>query len=410
MFWNKFLQQLAVTPLVRRMVETRFRGRARRRLAEFDHEPILRSQTRTLAQLVHHARSTRFGRDHDFGRIHSPEDYRRLVPVRTLFQLGSEYWSSPGVALDRTTWPRLPFAARYPRFSGPSNQIPLSPELLSGHGTAALTALGFIGTARPRAALFGGQILVLGKGAGVNPDKGGAATDSLESLAFAQLPPLLRPSIRGPLDLNGLADADADLLTADLLRAPVTCVAGSAARLARCFARVREVSGRDRVADAWPGLAAVLYARGYSQITPHQLREAVGRPEVLFLEFCFQPEGVIAVEDPRHGLLRLLPDHGVYFEFIPLPELDRPNPVRHHVGEVATGVPYAVALTSAGIWACLVDVRVCFERREPPLLRLVEKPARVETAEVNAAHPFPIQAPHVRVSPVFGEPLPLVRG
>ncbi len=374
--WETVLQQLAATPLVRRLVEARFRSQARRRLAELDHESVRRAQCRLLAGLIHRARSTRFGRDHDFRRIRTPADYRRLVPVRTLTELGQEYWPSP-TNLDNTTWPRLPFAAPFPRGQGPLPGLPLSAELLAAHGAASLTALGLITKARPRTPLFAGRILVLGKGAPVRLGSR-TMTGSVEALAFAQLPPWLRPFIDGPLDLNRLDEAEANRRLEYFLSAPLTCVAGTTKRLLQFFARVRELSGRPRAVDVWPALAAVLFSRGYAHGNRQPLVEAVGDPDVLFLEFCFRPEGALAVEDPRSGLLRLLPDHGVFMEFIPVGELGRANPTRHTLADVEPGVPYALALTSAGIWACLGDVRVCFERREPPLLRLMELPSASE--------------------------------
>jgi hypothetical protein len=126
--------------------------------------------------------------------------------------------------------------------------------------------------------------------------------------------------------------------------------------------------------------------------------------EAVLLGAHLPPEGPVAVEDPRHGLLRLLPDNGVYFEFVPVEDLGRPHPARRAASEVEPGVPYALALTSpAGLWACLTGTRVCFESRDPPLLRIVETrpadapvPPAVDGLSASAAHPFPIQPPHPR--------------
>ena len=87
----------------------------------------------------------------------------------------------------------------------------------------------------------------------------------------------------------------------------------------------------------------------------------------------FRPEGAVAIEDPRHRSLRLLPDHGVYFEFVPVDQVGKARPERYSAAQVQLGVPYALAVSSpAGVWACLVGSIVRFEHRDPPLLRLVE--------------------------------------
>jgi hypothetical protein len=68
--------------------------------------------------------------------------------------------------------------------------------------------------------------------------------------------------------------------------------------------------------------------------------------------------------------LRLIPDHNVFFEFVPVEDLGQDRPARHTVADLEPGVQYAVALTTcAGLWSYVLGDTVCFERREPPLLR-----------------------------------------
>jgi hypothetical protein len=82
--------------------------------------------------------------------------------------------------------------------------------------------------------------------------------------------------------------------------------------------------------------------------------------------------GAVALEDPRHGQLRLLTDHRVYLEFVPLEKVGQSNPVRMTLDEVERGAAYAVVITTAsGVWARLTDIAVAFERRNPPLVTRV---------------------------------------
>src|SRR5262249_44098525 len=74
--------------------------------------------------------------------------------------------------------------------------------------------------------------------------------------------------------------------------------------------------------------------------------------------------------DPRHGLLRLLPAHNLFFEFVPVAELQSAHPARHTLAEIVPGVQYAVVLTTcAGLWSYVLGDTICFELRDPPLLR-----------------------------------------
>src|SRR5262245_11731728 len=82
---NRFFRQAAVAVL---------RRQARRQLVELDHQDAVRCQTRILRGLVHKAHATPFGRAHDFPRIHTAADFRRLVPLRPPSALCDLPWES----------------------------------------------------------------------------------------------------------------------------------------------------------------------------------------------------------------------------------------------------------------------------------------------------------------------------
>ncbi len=378
MFWDALQQWLVGTRLVRRLTDTLFRGRARRHVAALDHLDAARSQLRILRGLVHLGHTTRFGRDHDFRRIRSADDFRRLVPLRTPADFWRDYWQPIFPDLGGSTWPG-PIGSLIATPTSETPYVPAPPALWAGHRAAALTALSFVAATRPESRLFSGRMLLVGDGPPVSPVAEGIRTGSFESLGLNDLPARLRPYslIPGPCgDAACPPESQLRSLAEKALRLPVTCVAGRAEVLDRFLALCRSESGWSRGADVWPGLTAVLYGNAPGGGPRRALAEQLGVPErgqpPLLMEACVRAEGAVAVEDPRHGCLRLLTDHGVYFEFVPAEEVGRPHPVRHGLGEVVPGVPYAVALTSAaGVWACLAGGRVCFERREPPLLRVL---------------------------------------
>jgi hypothetical protein len=415
---------LTEAALTRRAVDTFFRGWARRRVAELDHLTVGRSQKRILLGLVHRAQTTRFGQEHDFRRIRCVADFRRLVLLRTPAQLWREYWQPAFPRLAGATWPGpiTSLAVSENLLTGPFPCVPVSADLVAAHRRAALTALAFVAQARSTVRLFSGRLFLLGDGTTLHPvDAGPRPVADL-----AELVGLPASYLFAPPGAGGREGATAEEQMRELAQAsaalPVTCLAGTAERLVRLFGQLREFTGRGRVADAWPELAAVVFSRGPLDPDRNRLLQAAGvtggTPPFLLLEASLQPEGVVAVEDPRHGHLRLLADHDVYFEFVPVEQLGRPQPDRFEAAEVQVGVPYALALTSpAGLWACLVGTVVCFERREPPLLRVVatgvqrEPPATVAPPPARpltrSAPGMPLRPPHPRVG--TGLTLPVLR-
>jgi hypothetical protein len=387
---------------VRRAIIALLRSHTRQLLTNLDHTSDARAQTLTLTRLVRKAQNTRFGRDHDFRRIRDVADFRRLVPVCTPLDLWHTYWSTAAPNLKGVTWPGP--ATGLAAAGGSSRPVPITADMWPTHRAAAWTALAFALHCRPRARLFDGQFLFLG-----DPGVWGRLDSSLAqtppgSSTWPELPPLLRPFAVGLETRAHRADADVqDEMVARSVALPVTTVVGEASRLLRFFAAVKHATGRDDVREVWPGLTAVVFTRKPTGpdrgLIAEQLATRSGDAPVLLLETVLRPEGALAVEDPRHGHLRLLAQHGLYHEFVPVAEMHGPRPTRHGLAEVEVGVPYAVAVTSpAGLWACLTGWTVCFERRDPPLLRVVSASlTRGPADRIDAgALPFAVQAPHPR--------------
>lgn len=386
------LQWLADSRLGRCLADALLKAKARRRLAELDQQSFDRCQKRTLLGLIHRARSTRFGREHDFRRIRSAEDFQRLVPLRTPAELWREYWQPAFPDFSGATWPGpIPYlAVSASASSGQFPYIPFSPEMWAAQQTAALTALAFMMHARPKARFCAGRVFLLGGGTTLADLGDIKKLETLETLAIRKLPAALQPYAFSTGTVGNRAGLDEQLLASLAGRSalqPVTSIAGTAERLLAFFAHARRLTGHSQITEIWPQLAAVLYASSESFAARRQLVEELAGDAPLLIEMLVRPEGAIALEDPRYGFLRLIPDHGCYFEFVPMDDLGKSRPSRCSLSKARTGVPYALALSSpAGVWSCLIGCVIKFERLDPPLFHLVE-------GELLRSLPAPLQAP-----------------
>jgi hypothetical protein len=379
---TSFPELLAARPLVRRLADVAIGRYARRRVARLDHLSADAVQRKTLLRLVRRARHTQFGRDHDFDHVHSVADFRLRVSLRDYEAFWSHYWSKPFPHLQGVTWPgAIPyFALSSGTTSGTTKYIPVSPEMLASNRRAALTALALFLASRPGTPLLSGRLFFLGGSTDlIEPGAGSAARSrgarilagDLSGIVAREASPFVRPFTFPPADLALLSDWDRklDLLAERAARLPITMLSGVPSWLLVLFDRLKKVTGRQRVTDVWPGLRLVIH--GGTRFDPYRsLFERELGPDVALIDTYPASEGYVATEDPRHGLLRLLPDHDIFFEFVPAEDSSEDRPTRHTVGEVEIGVRYAVAMTTcAGLWSYLPGDTVCFERRDPPLLR-----------------------------------------
>jgi hypothetical protein len=370
------LEWLVGSGVVRGMVDAAFARWAHRRAARLNATDVARTQERTLLDLVRNARHTRFGRDHGFAHVRSVADYQRQIPLRDYEAFWHQYWRPAFPHLSDATWPGpTPYLALSSgTTTGATKYIPVSRAMLASNRRAAVTGLAWFRAAHPGARLFTGRMFFLGGSTSLAaPDPAFPCTlaGDLSGIVAREVAAPLRAFAFPPLRLALLTDWDEklDRLAREGARLSITLVAGVPSWLLALFERLRQVTGRQRITDVWPALSVV--AHGGTRFDAYRplFRRVVGEG-VIFLDQYAASEGFVAAEDPRHGLLRLVPDHGVFFEFVPASELGTDHPIRHTAAEVVPGVQYAVVLTTcAGLWGYVLGDTVCFERRDPPLLR-----------------------------------------
>ena len=416
---SAFLAPVANSRFVRRAADAMFVRYAHHRTAALDRMDAGRVQHATLMKLVRTARNTRFGCDHDFSRITSVADYQARVRVRDYEWFWNTYWKDAYPRLDNITWPgKVPYyALSSGTTSGATKYIPVTWEMVKSNKKAAFTTTALFRHANPAAKLFTGKFFFLGGSTDLRQQPDGSLAGDLSGIAAKELYAFLRPYTFPPAELTLITDWEEKVRRFAQLSAhePITALSGIPAWMYVLFARLKEATGKATVAEAWPDLRLVIH--GGTKFDPFRdlFKKEIGSDLVKFCEVYPCSEGFIATEDPRYNLLRIVPDHDIFFEFIPADELEKEFPVRHTLANVEVGVQYAVVLTScAGVWSYLVGDTVAFESRNPPLIRFTGRTKyflsafgehliseEVEKAVTHAAALCGVNAIDFHVGPVF---------
>jgi hypothetical protein len=368
------VERLAGSRPLRAAADAALARYARRRVETLDRLDVAGAQRRALLKLVRHARDTRFGREHDFAGVRSVADYQARVPLRTYEAFWADYWGPSFPRLEGSTWPDFVpyFAQSSGTTTGHTKHIPVTREMVRSNRKAALTLTALYLAAHPGTPLLNGRAFFLGGSTDLRALANGSLAGDLSGISAREVSAALRPYTFPPPDLALVADWErkVDLLAERSAGLPVTLVSGVPTWLLTLFDRLRATTGKDRLIDVWPTLRVVVH--GGCRFDPYRqtFRDVIGSDRVSLLDTYPSSEGYVATEDPRHGLLRLIPDHGIFFEFVPVGELSADRPTRHTAATVEPGVQYAVVLTTcAGLWSYVLGDTVCFERRDPPLLR-----------------------------------------
>lgn len=367
------IEAAAGSPPARAAVNRGFHVYAARRTRAVASLRPVATQERTLRSLVRRAAETRFGRDHHFNAIGSLTDFQARVPLRTYEDLWKQYLQAHYPRFQDLTWPGLiPFIALTSgTTTGATKYIPVSREMVASNRKAAQTMIASYLKERPASRLFHGKLFFMGGATDLEHPAPGVGQGDLSAIASKTVGSWLRPYTFPPLETALLPNWDTKLnrMAEDSLRQPITLVSGVSSCLVSLFQKVLELSGKTTVAEVWPTLELVVH--GGVKFDPYRepFRTLIGSPDVYLMESYPCSEGFIAHGDPATGLLRLLLDHGLFYEFVPVDELGSDRPTRHWLGTAQPGINYAIVVsTCAGMWGHVIGDTVRFERLDPPLL------------------------------------------
>jgi hypothetical protein len=367
--------------LVRKAADKFLARYGRSRTDYLDRSDAAELQRQCLLDLVAKAANTRFGREHGFASIRSIDDYQARVPIRTYETFWKEYWQPVYPHVENATWPgKIPYyALSSGTTSGATKYVPVSREMLASNRKAAFTTLALFRNQHPDVSLFNGRVFFLGGNTEMPVQNDGSRPGDLSAIAAIEVSSFLRPYTFPPLELSRIAtwEEKVQALAERSASLPITVLSGVPAWQLVLFDRLKKVTGKSTIAEIWPTLRLIIH--GGTKFEPYRdiFRQEIGSDRVHSLEVYPCSEGFVATEDPRHRHLRVVPDHGVFFEFVPMDEfnaehgeLKSDRPVRHTLANVEVGVQYAVTITScAGLWSYLIGDTVAFESRQPPLIR-----------------------------------------
>jgi hypothetical protein len=352
---------------------------ADRRRRQLSVEDARASQERQLLALARRAQSTRFGRDHDLAGVRDVRSFQERVPLRTYGELWTDYWRECFPRLDDVTWPgRMPFyAVSSGTSTGAVKHIPCSHDMVRSNRRAALDILVHHLAAMPESRILDGAFFVLGGSTDLKELAPGVRAGDISGIAAFAQPWWSRPFAFPPREVRFLTDWEAKLgrMAPLSLERRIRGLSGAPGWLLVLFeklASLRPEAG-GRIAGLYPELEVLIH--GGAGFAPYRQRfeRLLDGSAARLREVYPASEGFIAIADREPGEgMRLITDHGLFYEFVPVAELGAASPTRHWAGTIEPGIDYAIVLTTcAGLWAYLLGDVVRFVETRPPRLLVV---------------------------------------
>lgn len=333
-------------------------------------------QEQMLLKLVRKARSTRFGTAHGFNSVRSVADYQARVPLRKYEDMWQEYWQEPFPRLANCSWPgTIPYyAVSSGTTSGTTKYLPYTRELQKSNTQAGLDLLTHHVRNKPDSEIFAGRSFVLGGSTELKEEASGIFSGDLSGISAKTLPFWAQSRFYPPADLALLKNWEEkiEIFSQRCLSENIRMISGVPSWMLIFFDRLFELhpEAEGRLVNLFPDLEMIVH--GGVNFEPYygRFKELLTGSSAELREVYPASEGFIAIADRgyRDGM-RLNLDIGLFYEFVPLDELESANPTRHWIGTVQPDIQYAIVLTTCGgLWSYILGDTIRFVDTAVPRL------------------------------------------
>ncbi len=328
-------------------------------------------QRNVLQQLLHKAKDTQWGHKHHYARIHNYDEFAQSQSVHTYEDLkgfidrmrqGEKDLLWPGVV----KW----FAKSSGTTNDKSKFIPVSQDgLKDTHYRGGTDAVVWYLRNYPKSRIFDGKALILGGSHAPNYNQKHSLVGDLSAILIENINPLVN-LVRVPKKETALLsdfEIKRDRIAREAMHRNVTNLSGVPSWMLSVLDRVMELSGAEHLQDVWPNLE--VFFHGGVAFTPYreQYRRLITHPGMHYMETYNASEGFFGLQDdPADPAMSLMLDYGVFYEFIPLEQIDSPEPDVVPLWEVELNRNYAMIIsTSSGLWRYMIGDTVSFTQKNP---------------------------------------------
>jgi hypothetical protein len=337
-----------------------------------DAKKLQQVQEQTLLEHMRFAQDTEFGRKHGFKGIRSHADFVRQVPLRSYADFENDLQRMRNGEQD-VLYPG--FIYYWGQSSGTSNTaalnkfLPVSKEQIRWQQKAGLDVVArYLDLTNDRD-LPGGYFLALFPPSTIK-EMGPVGVASNPGIMQIHLPPAAKLLQLPKMPIRDMPDYDAKLkaMAEAYLDYDVHTLSGTSCWFSIFFDQLLAAANRrgmnvKHVKEIWPNLRVLfgggVHAEPYRQI----IDERVGRPIMLMDNYNATEGGLFACTDSRaDSSMMMIPDRGVFYEFVPRAEHGKPDAKRVPLWEVEPGVDYSIALTtSSGLYGYYIGDVIRFE-------------------------------------------------
>ncbi|MBX2934308.1 MAG: GH3 auxin-responsive promoter family protein [Ferruginibacter sp.] len=329
-------------------------------------ETAIADQQAIFNHLIKTGSKTIFGKEHEFNKIKTHEDFVNQVPIRD-YEAFKPYIEKIKQGAHNVLWKGQPiYLSKTSGTTSGVKYIPITKDSIPNHINSARNALLCYMAETGNSKFADGKLIFL-SGSPALERVGGIPTGRLSGIVNHHVPRYLRSNQLPTFTTNCIDEWEEklDKIVDETIHENMTLISGIPPWMQMYFDRLIEKSGK-KVGELFPNFSVMV--QGGVNFEPYKTKlfDSIGR-KVDTIELFPASEGFFAFQDSQkeEGLL-LNTNSGIFFEFVPAGEIFNEHPTRLTLKEVQTGVNYALIINSnAGLWAYNIGDTVKFVSTNP---------------------------------------------
>ena len=323
-------------------------------------------QHKQLQTLLHQARNTEWGKRYDFKSIHSYSDFSQRLPIQIYDDI-KPYVTRMVNGEKDVLWPSV--VRWFAKSSGTTNDkskfIPVTNEILKDcHYKGGFDAVAIYLRNHPESHFFSKKGLILGGSHSPSSINAKAHQGDLSAVLLHNLNPLVN-LIRVPKKSIILMDeweSKMKAIVESTWNKDVNSLSGVPSWMLVLIKAILKKTGREYLTDVWPNLEVFFHGGISFEPYREQYKALIPSDKMHYMETYNASEGFFGLQDdPNDHSMLMMPDYGIFYEFIPMDELDSDNPTVLPLESVEIGKNYAMVITTAGgLWRYQIGDTVRF--------------------------------------------------
>ena len=327
----------------------------------------IKDQDKILNRLVKKARNTRFGKDHKFESINDHKSFATQVPLRD-YEALRPYIEMILAGDKDVLWPGRPkYLAKTSGTTSGVKYIPITKDSIPNHMRTATSAFLNVASQSGMEDVLDGRVMFL-SGSPEMDTKASIATGRLSGIVNHEIPAWIAANKLPSYKANCIEEWEEklDAIILETKNEDMRLIGGIPPWVQMYFEKLIEVTGKKTIMEIFPNLKIFVYGGVNYEPYRDTIEKLIGK-NLPSLETYPASEGFIAFQDrlENEGLL-LNTRSGIFFEFVPIDQINKDQPTRLGLKDVKLNTDYAIIINNnAGLWGYVIGDSIQFVSLDP---------------------------------------------